>query len=302
MSFLSALGLHGQLGSRLAGVLGFTVAFQAAFAAYAVPTQTEKYYDLAGSLGFITTTALSMYYPSVKSLFTNGPRIPFHLPTTAFFHPRQLIISGLMILWAGRIGSFLLQRVLKAGKDSRFDDLKTKPLIFTGMWFGQAVWVSTVALPAILVNSIPRAAMPALGLRDLLAVGIWAGGLGLEILADREKSAWRSAKEAKKHEEKFISSGLWAFSRHPNYLGEFILQFGPPVLALSAFPAGSPLKYLVFASPLFTYTLLRYASGVPPLEQSGEKKWGSDEGWRKYVKDTSVMIPWPGGLGKGKAA
>jgi steroid 5-alpha reductase family enzyme len=53
---------------------------------------------------------------------------------------------------------------------------------------GQATWITLVSLPAILVNTIPRAAHPALGLRDLIGVGIWAGGLGLEILADSRMS------------------------------------------------------------------------------------------------------------------
>jgi hypothetical protein len=86
-----------------------------------------------------------------------------------------------------------------------------------------------------------------------------------------------------------------------SYLGEFTLQFGPALLALPSLPP-SPYKSIVFISPLFSYLLLRYASGVPPLEKSGEKKWGKDPEWRKYVEGTSVLVPWPMGLGKGKAA
>ena len=197
----------------------------------------------------------------------------------------------------------------------------------TGYRLGQATWITLVSLPAILVNTIPRAAHPALGLRDLIGVGIWAGGLGLEILADSrsslfapssntdrtEKSAWRSDKDAKKHDEKFIQSGLWSISRHPkyvpshtrlsctllitSYLGEVLLQFGPPLLSTAVAPP--QWKYIGFVSPLFTYLLLRYASGVPPLEKSAEKKWGKEQDWAKYRDTTGVLIP---GIGKGKVA
>ncbi|OCF42403.1 hypothetical protein I317_03778 [Kwoniella heveanensis CBS 569] len=296
---MAFLGLHPAITSRLAGVIGFTFAYQAAFAIYSVPKQTEKLYDLAGSTGFITSTLLSLYYPTVRSWFTSGPSVPLSLSLSSH-HPRQLLASALLLIWAGRLGSYLVQRIAKHGSDSRFDDLKTKPAIFSAMWFGQALWVTLVGLPVFLINAVPAGAHPALAWKDFLGLAVWAGGLGLEVLADSEKSAWRKAKDEKKHEEKFISSGAWAWSRHPNYLGEVLLQHGPPLLALSL-PLAASTKYATFISPVFSYLLLRYASGVPPLEKSAEKKWGKDEKWRKYAQDTSVLVPWPLGLGKGKA-
>lgn len=284
-------------GGRVAGVVGFTFAVQAAFAAYSVPAQSDKFYDLAGSLGFISTTLVSLMSPAIISRFSHGRRIPFTFPTLQSHHPRQLLISGMIALWAGRLGYYLFGRVLKHGKDSRFDEIKKNTGQFSVAWFGQATWITLVSLPAILVNTIPRAAHPALGIRDLIGVGIWAGGLGLEILADSQKSQWRSEKDSKKHDEKFISSGLWSVSRHPNYLGEVLLQFGPPILSTAVAPP--QWRYIGFVSPLFTYLLLRYASGVPPLEKSAEKKWGNEEDWARYRDSTGVLIP---EVGKGKVA
>ncbi|WWC68877.1 uncharacterized protein I206_102813 [Kwoniella pini CBS 10737] len=290
------LGLHPAVTSRLAGVLGFTFAYQTAFALYSVPNKTEKFYDLAGSTGFITSTLLSLYYPTVKSWVTKSPTIPF---TLSGHHPRQLLVSAMMLIWAGRLGYYLFGRIAKHGSDSRFDDLKTKPAIFSGMWFGQALWITLVGLPAYLVNSVPAAAHPALGIKDFIGLGIWLAGLGFEVLADSEKSQWRKEKDEKKHEEKFISSGLWSLSRHPNYLGEVILQNGPPLLAFTT-PLPPTVKYLCFVSPIFSYFLLRYASGVPPLEESAEKRFGDDAAWKKYRDETSMFVPLPFGLGKGK--
>ena len=83
-----------------------------------------------------------------------------------------------------------------------------------------------------------------------------------------------------------------------SYLGEVILQAGPPLLAYAS--VVSPARSLALISPLFTYALLRYASGVPILEKTAEKKWGKEEEWRRYTKEVSMFFPFPGGLGKGK--
>jgi hypothetical protein len=82
-----------------------------------------------------------------------------------------------------------------------------------------------------------------------------------------------------------------------SYLGEVLLQFGPPILSTAVAPP--QWRYIGFVSPLFTYLLLRYASGVPPLEKSAEKKWGNEEDWGRYRDSTGVLIP---GVGKGKVA
>ena len=84
-----------------------------------------------------------------------------------------------------------------------------------GAWTGQAVWISLAALPVYLVNAIPKARQPRLGLLDLIGVAIWAGAWGIELLADKQKSQWRQERTEKKHDEKFIKRGLWAWSRHP---------------------------------------------------------------------------------------
>jgi hypothetical protein len=135
-------------------------------------------------------------------------------------------------------------------QDSRFDEIKKSPPKFFGAWMGQATWISVVALPVYIVNcqsrlsrlpspftsspfrtvrradstssylflpfipALPR--QPRLGVLDLLGFTIWATALYLENKADQQKSQWR--RDQKKHEEKFISSGLWAYSRHPNYV------------------------------------------------------------------------------------
>ena len=112
------------------------------------------------------------------------------------------------------MGSYLFQRVLREGKDSRFDKIKTSPLSFLGAFTGQAVWVSLCMLPVMALNAVPATAFAALPaavrLTDALGLALFAGGLGFEVAADRQKDRWLREKRAKTHDEEFITRGLWS--------------------------------------------------------------------------------------------
>ena len=196
-----------------------------------------------------------------------------------------MIATAGVSLWAGRLGSFLYQRIKKSGSDSRFDEIKKSPAKFAGAWFAQGIWVSLTALPVFAINAIPAGAHPALGLRDAAAAALWVAAFVGEVVADRQKSAWREAKEGKKHDDKFISSGLWAYSRHPNYVGEvglwaaqFALAFGVLSKAgVSGVWVPGWLKWAAVASPVAEYLLIRFVSGVPLLEVSWFWPWALDQ-------------------------
>ncbi|KAJ7593869.1 hypothetical protein C8J56DRAFT_925405 [Mycena floridula] len=281
--------------SRLLAPLGTSYALQAVFALIFVPQQDERFYDLAGCLGFLSTTAVSLYYPALKAKFWHG--IPGPLPALSTFAPRQLLASLALTIWSLRLGSFLAMRVIKAGGDSRFDEVKKQPKKFTYYWMAQATWVMLVGLPVYLCNVIPAHAHAPLGIRDYASFGLFAGSLIFEMVADYQKSVWRAKKERKEHEEKFITSGLWSLSRHPNYVGEVGLWTG--IWALTATSIQTPYVpkvtlALTAVSPLFTYYLLRNLSGVPPLERAGNKKWGDDPKYQNYKKTVPVFWPWGG--------
>ncbi|GAA95410.1 uncharacterized protein L969DRAFT_85091 [Mixia osmundae IAM 14324] len=280
----------------LAATIATAYGAQVACAAFAVPMQTEKYYDLSGGATFIGCTVMSLYYPALHAKFVQGKSVPF--PAITSFHPRQLLLSGFTILWAGRLSSFLFQRIQKHGSDSRFDDIKPYPLKFFGAWMAQATWVTLTALPCFLVNSIPARLQPGLGIRDFVGVGLWIGAFLFEAIADRQKSAWRAEKEAKKHDEPFIKSGLWSLSRHPNYFGEVSMWASQYIVATTALagPGAAtvfPTYFVALAaiSPIFEYCLIRYASGVPMLEKAQDKKMGDDPAWKKYKAETPVFVP-----------
>ncbi|SPO20578.1 uncharacterized protein UTRI_00054 [Ustilago trichophora] len=279
--------------------LGLIYGFQAACAAIAVPLKTEKYYDLCGSLGFISAAGASLYMPWIRARYIDGFK-NIALPTTlSAFHPRQAIMTGLTLFWAMRLGSFLFQRIKKSGGDSRFDEIKQSPPKFFGAWMMQATWIAITALPVYLVNSIPKASQPPLGARDYLGLAIWIAGMGLEVTADRQKSQWRQDREAGKHKEPFISSGVWSWSRHPNYFGEVSLWTGQFVLSTTAI-ASAGTFYPTWAvglaalSPLLEYGLIRFISGVPMLEKSGDKKHKDNPQWKKYKDEVPCFVPFIG--------
>jgi len=144
-------------------------------------------------------------------------------------------------------------------------------------------------------NSLPRQAHPPLGGRDYLALGLYATSFLFEVIADRQKSTWRKAKENKEHDEQFISTGLWSVSRHPNYVGEVGIWTG--IWALSSASLQSsfcPRGTIALAaiSPLFTWFLLRNVSGVPPLERAGDKKFGGNPKWQQYKNSVPIFWPW----------
>ncbi|RXW21769.1 hypothetical protein EST38_g4088 [Candolleomyces aberdarensis] len=279
--------------SKLLPIAASAYGLQTLFAGIWVPQQNETYFDLGGAIGWLSTTFVSLYYPTLKAKFLEGRIEAF--PPLSSFAPRQLLLSAAVGLWSLRLGSFLAIRAIKAGGDSRFYRIKKQPAKFTIYWIAQATWIMLVGLPVWLVNALPPSLSPDLGPRDYLAAGLFAGSFLFEVVADRQKSAWRRAKDKKQHDEKFITSGLWSISRHPNYLGELGIWTGIWVLASSSlqssyFPKGT--VGLAAASPLFTWFLLTRVSGVPPLERIGDARYGKDPKWQEYKRTVPLFWPW----------
>ncbi|KAI0833248.1 DUF1295-domain-containing protein [Trametes gibbosa] len=283
---------------------------QSVLALIFVPQANEKFYDLGGSLGFISTTLLSLYYPHLKLKYWD--RAPYAaLPPITSFAPRQILLNAAILAWSARLGTFLFSRAMRAGGDSRFDEIKHQPAMFTGFWMAQATWVLLVGLPVYMVNTLPPASHPRLGPLDFLSVGLLAGSWLFEIVADHQKASWRRRKEKKEHDEKFITGGLWGVSRHPkyvsvsalcapvfserlntidwrsSYVGEVGVWTGMWLLSSGSlrapfFPKAAWM--IAGVSPLLTWFLLTRVSGVPPLEQSGDKKFGNDPKWQEYKR------------------
>lgn len=226
--------------------------------------QTEKYYDLTGAITNITITLLAL-------ILTPNPDL------------RAYLLALLVVVWAGRLGTFLFRRVQKAGKDDRFDELKPNFFRFLNVWTIQALWISfTLSAALIAITSQTRIAFDAWAAIGLL---VWIIGFGFEAIADSQKSQFNADP---KNKGKFIQTGLWSRSRHPNYFGEIVLWIGVTIIAV---PVLQGWQWIALISPIFVALLITRISGVPMLEQKADKKWGGQADYEAYKKNTPVLIP-----------
>lgn len=257
--FAIALGKHSRefLGVPLPWLLvPYSLLVQIIAFIPALLNNTEKYYDLTGSLTFLSITSIA--------LLTN--------PSIAL----EQFIAGLMVIvWAGRLGSFLFLRILKAKEDSRFREIKKTKIRFFYAWLIQGLWVVITMSPLLAVNT--AASVPSSGRLsaiEIVGILVWILGMSIEVISDRQKSNFNDDPNNK---EKFISVGLWAYSRHPNYVGEIVLWLGATIFAWSSLQGWQNITLIC---PIFVYLLLSRLSGVPLLEQKAEKRWGSDASYQ----------------------
>ena len=195
----------------------------------------------------------------------------------------SLIIGAAIIIWALRLGSFLFIRVHKDKKDGRFDTIKTSFSQFFMTWTLQGMWVFICSSAALVAIANPTGVV----VNSVFAIGLamFIFGFVIEVIADNQKTAFRSIPENK---DSFINVGLWARSRHPNYFGEITLWAGITVMSISTFEG---MNYLAIFSPIFSYLLLVYVSGVRMLEYRGLKKWGHLDDYKEYKNNTPKLIP-----------
>lgn len=228
--------------------------------------RSEVYFDLTGSITYISVTALALLLADER-------------PAAAW------LMAILIWLWAARLGSFLFRRIKADGKDGRFDKLKTDFLLLLRTWTLQGLWVSLTAIAAW--TAITTVGGAKSGLLTIIGLIVWIIGFAIEVISDQQKSAFKADSA---NAGRFISTGLWSWSRHPNYFGEITLWVG---MALIALPSLSGWSYVALISPLFVLALLTKISGIPLLERRGMKRWGDEAAYQSYVATTSVLVPMP---------
>ena len=245
-------------------ILAFLIQWVAYIPAYVF--QTEKFYDLTGSLTYLSVTWYALILASGD--FANA-------------NVANTVIVLLISLWALRLGSFLFMRIHKDGEDKRFRTIKPSATQFFMTWTLQGLWVSLCSMCALTAISSDGGVV--VNAMFYFGLGLFVLGFSTEIVADNQKSKFRSFPE---NRDKFITTGLWAKSRHPNYFGEIVLWTGIAVMSFSSLEGW---QYLTLISPIFTYILLVYVSGVRMLEARADKKWGDDEDYIKYKSETPAL-------------
>ena len=226
--------------------------------------QTERFYDLTGSITYLAVTLAAISAATAPS-------------------GAQWLIAIMIFIWAGRLGSFLFRRIHAAGGDQRFDHIKVSSSRFFVAWTLQGAWVVMTSCAAL--TAILSAEQTAVGVIYVMGAVMWVAGFVIEVMADRQKSRFRADPA---NAGRFINVGLWARSRHPNYFGEILLWAG---IAVMAVPYLSGTQWVVMLSPLFVYALLTRISGIPTLARRGQQLWGDDPTYQAYVANTPRLLP-----------
>ena len=340
-SFLAATNYKNAFLRTLVPSVGLAYGIQAAVAIPSIVAQNERFYDFSGSVTYLSCAALSLFLPAIRArsaaALTGAPKPAWPSLLSALngqggplgFNWRQVALSAAVSLWAVRrmfndlvqynntvsltpllVGSYLFARISADGEDSRFKDIRGSPPKFFGAFMVQATWVSLCLMPILAVNALPASTFAALGtavsITDLIGILLYVGGLSFEVVADRQKSAWVAEKKEKKHDEDFLTRGLWSKSRHPNYFGESTLWTGIATLAAGVLASGAgtagmgvgaglagKATALLAAgiSPAFVTFLLLKVSGVPLSENKYDKKYGDREDYKKWKRETPMFIP-----------
>lgn len=265
---LAAAGSRG--GATVSGLAVFAIAVASAFViqwVVFVPSylaRTERFFDLTGSVTYIAVT--------LGVLLLAGS-----------WDARRVLLAVLVLVWAVRLGTFLFGRVSRTGADDRFDEIKGSFPRFLAVWTVQGLWVSVTAAAAWIAISASRQ----VGIDAFAVVGflLWAAGFAVEVVADQQKSGFRADPA---NRGRFISTGLWSRSRHPNYFGEILLWIGVSVIAL---PVLQGWQWVGLVSPVFVAVLITRVSGVPLLEAKAEAKWGGQPDYEAYKQTTPVLVP-----------
>ncbi len=248
----------------ICGALAFVINW-VAFVPSAI-AQTEHYYDLVGGITYISVAAVAVY-------LSDGLDV------------RAMLVAGMVMFWALRLSTFLFMRISKAGKDSRFDNIKNRPLRFLMAWTVQGLWVLLTAAAALAV--ITGGNREPLGIIGFVGIAVWSAGILIEIVADRQKSKFKADPA---NDGKFINVGLWAWSRHPNYFGEITLWTG---MAIIAVPVLQGWQWATLISPVFVFVLLTRVSGIPLLQKKADERWGGQQDYEEYKRRTPVLVPRP---------
>eukprot|EP01129_Flabellula_baltica_P001314 TRINITY_DN11201_c0_g1_i1.p1 TRINITY_DN11201_c0_g1~~TRINITY_DN11201_c0_g1_i1.p1 ORF type:complete len:297 (-),score=25.47 TRINITY_DN11201_c0_g1_i1:40-930(-) len=249
-----------------------TVIWQFLFFLIACTFRFDKVTDLAYGTNF--------FIISIACLLLNGT-----------YYMRQIIVTICITLWGLRLAIYLFVRINIIGKDDRFDQWRDKPLLFLRFWIFQAITIWIVHLPSTILLA-PRLEDqvdpdPPLGAVDVVGWAIFMVGLLVETVADFQKFVFR---QNELNSGLYCNRGIWSWSRHPNYFGEFLVWIG---LFICSIPILQGAEWISILCPIYLILTILFLSGVSRLEKSSDKRYGTNPGYYSYKNKTSALIPIP---------
>lgn len=239
------------------------IAIQIALFTPAFKFKTDKLTDLSYTLTFIILSIIAFWFADK----TIG----------------AYLLLCLILIWAFRLGIFLFIRISKMKKDARFDGVRENLTSFLKFWLAQGVIVFILLIPTFFyLGTFTKE------VSTLATIGLFIAltGILVESIADYQKYKFKSNP---KNKNKFISSGLWGIVRHPNYAGEMLVWIGIYIFVL---PSLTPLQAIIsIMSPITIILLLRFVTGIPPLEKRYNVIYKKDKSYQEYKSKTPLLIP-----------
>lgn len=245
--------------------LGISLLIQVIFFVVAAINKTDKVTDLSYGLTFVIMAWVLL------------------LINQAFL-PLQILLVLMVTAWGVRLSGYLFKRILAIKKDSRFDGIRENPIKFAQFWLLQAVSVWVIMLPTLV--GLSKMTGGAIGPMTLLGGAVWLLGLVIEAVADAQKFAFKNEPA---NRGKWIESGVWKYSRHPNYFGEMLVWWG---VFLAVVPVLESLEWLSLIGPLTITGLLLFVTGIPTLEKKYDRQYSDNPEYQRYKRRTSRLIPW----------
>ncbi len=246
-------------------LLGLSVVIQILFFIPSFLFKTEKLYDLIGSSTYLIVISYAYFSIEDKTI-------------------TDTLLFIFVSTWSVRLGTYLFTRINRDKEDVRFEKAKKNFFWFLQYWMGQALWVSITSCAAVI--AILKNEKNSLNIFLILGSIVWIGGFTIEVLADLQKNKFKQIQDTN---SKFISTGLWSKSRHPNYFGEISLWVGIYIISLPSFTG---IEYLTLISPIFVCILLTRMSGINMLEKIADQRYGNLPEYQEYKKNTPVLIPY----------
>lgn len=196
---------------------------------------------------------------------------------------RPWLVTALVVLWGFRLATHILVRKLGKGEDFRYAHWRRawgRSFVlrsYIQIFILQGIFLLIIASPVILIAA---SSGPRLGVWDGLGGLVWVAGFVFEVASDAQMERF---KREPANKGRIIGTGLWRYSRHPNYFGEAAMWWGIFLIGLAV-----PRGWMGLLSPVLITVLLTKVSGVPLLE----KKYAGNAEFAAYARRTSGFIPW----------
>ncbi|MFH1211855.1 MAG: DUF1295 domain-containing protein [Candidatus Woesearchaeota archaeon] len=228
--------------------------------------KTDKLTDISYGLTFIILTVAMFFFRK-----------------NSIYNAHKNILLLMVVFWGLRLAVYLFLRIRKIKKDKRFDGIRESFSKFLFFWLiqGASVWIILLPVQFFILSDSNIAVSTIAGFI------LWLAGFVVEAVSDMQKYRFIKKPENK---DKWIATGLWKYSRHPNYFGEILCWIG---VYLYCFSSLTPdLRIISLISPVYIAFLIIFVSGLPKLEAGADRKWGSVGEYKLYKKRTSILLPW----------